>query len=101
MYAPRVPTVSRLCVTPVKGLRLLDPSHVDLTVRGVVENRRFFLVDAAGRLFSGIDHGPLCLVEPAYDGERELLTLRFPDGSVVEGSAIAGRVRVGDVVELE
>jgi uncharacterized protein YcbX len=84
-----VPTVSRLCVTPVKGLRLLEPSEIDLGSQGVADNRRFFLVRESGRLYSGIDHGPLCLVEADYDPERERLRLRFPDGSVVEGSALA------------
>jgi uncharacterized protein YcbX len=84
-----VPTVSRLCVTPVKGLRLLEPDEVELTASGAVENRRFFLVDERGALVSGLKHGPLCVVEQAYDAARELLELRFPDGTLVEGSAVA------------
>jgi hypothetical protein len=92
-----VPTVSRLCVTPVKGLRLLEPDEVELTAGGVTENRRFFLVDETGALVSGLKHGPLCVVEPAYDAEHELLELRFPDGTVVEGSAVPE----GDEVETD
>jgi MOSC domain-containing protein len=84
-----VPTVSRLCVTPVKGLRLREQTEIELTAQGVVDNRRFFLVSESGRLFSGLHHGPLCLVEATYDAAQERLALRFPDGSVVEGSAIA------------
>jgi uncharacterized protein len=83
-----VPIVSRLCVTPVKGLQLLEPAEVELGAQGVADNRRFFLMDGA-RLYSGVHHGPLCLVEADYDAEREHLTLRFPDGTAVEGSALA------------
>jgi uncharacterized protein YcbX len=67
------------------------------------------MIDAGGLLFSGIDHGPLCLVHARYDPETELLALEFPDGSVVEGAAVAegdeidtnfyGRQVLGRVVE--
>jgi uncharacterized protein YcbX len=81
-------TVSRLSVTPVKGLALEARDEVYLAERGVDENRRFYLVDGAGFLFSGIDHGPLCAVRPSYDAGKERLTLGFPDGSAVDGSAL-------------
>ena len=54
-----MPTVSRLCVTPVKGLALADRSEVLLTEAGVPENRRFFLVDEHGKKLSGTKDGPL------------------------------------------
>jgi uncharacterized protein len=108
-YAQRVITVSRLSVTPVKGLALHHPDEVTLTARGVEENRRFYLVDRAGFLFSGIDHGPLCRVRPTYDPATEHLSLELPDGRIVEGSALAdgehvdtdfyGRRVTGRVVE--
>jgi uncharacterized protein YcbX len=85
-----VASVSRLSVTPVKGLGLLEPDAVELGPEGVAENRRFYLVDSAGFLFSGIDHGPLCRVRPSYDAADERLVLAFPDGETVEGSALAG-----------
>jgi len=82
-------SVSRLSVTPVKGLALQPRNEVLLTERGVEENRRFYLVDEVGFLVSGIDHGPLCAVQPTYDTASERLALGFPDGTVVEGSALA------------
>jgi uncharacterized protein YcbX len=84
-----VVSVSRLSVTPVKGLALEERDQVFLTERGVEENRRFYLVATDGRLISGIDHAQLCLVRPAYDPDGERLALAFPDGRVVEGSALA------------
>jgi uncharacterized protein YcbX len=83
-----VRTVSRISVTPVKGFALLHPEEVELTARGVVENRRFFLVDAEGRrLRSSLTDWP-CLVHGEYDPETETLGMRFPDGREVEGSAL-------------
>ncbi len=90
-------TVSRLTVTPVKGLGLEERDEVQLTTRGVEENRRFYLVDRIGFLFSGIDHGPLCLVRPSYDAAEERLSLEFPDGTTVEGSSLAN----GDEVDTD
>ena len=89
-----MPTVSRLCVTPVKGLALHEPDEVHLSEHGVAENRRFFLVDSVGFLVSGIDHGPLCLVRAEYDPEGDSLSLAFPDGTLVEGNAAAEGERV-------
>jgi uncharacterized protein YcbX len=83
-----VVTVSRLCVTPVKGLKLLHPESVELERKGAVGDRCFYLIDADGRLFSGVNHGPLCTVEAAYDPEREHLELTFPDGSTAAGTAL-------------
>jgi uncharacterized protein YcbX len=92
-----VRTVSRLSVTPVKGLGLVHPEEVELGERGVAHNRRFYLVDRVGFLFSGIDHGPLVRIRPRYDAAEEQLTLDFPDGSSVAGSARAD----GEEVETD
>jgi uncharacterized protein len=90
-------TVARISVTPVKGFALLHPDAVRLTERGVVEDRRFALVDADGkRLRSSLVSWP-AVVRGDYDAESEILRVRFPDGEVVEGSAIgAGPVREWD-----
>jgi uncharacterized protein YcbX len=93
-----VPTVSLLSVTPVKGLALHHPDELVLGEDGVTGNRRFCLVRPTGKVFSGIDHGPLCRVTAAYDPERELLTLVLPDGTTVEGSGAGnGETLVADV----
>ena len=66
----------------MKALGLEHPERVELTERGVAEDRRFFLVDERGRLLGGSRHGPLVQVRPAWDGSR--LALEFPDGTRVE-----------------
>ena len=81
--------VARLNIAPVKGTALAHPERVMLERGGVEENRRFHLVNALGRLFSGVRHGPLVTIRSSYDPEREWLELRFPDGTVVDGRADA------------
>ena len=74
-------TLARLNVTPVKGLALHHPAQARITEAGLPENRRFYLVDEAGTLFSGSDFGPLVRIVPEYDPAREHLRLAFPDGT--------------------
>ena len=81
-------TVSRLSITPVKGLALLHPDEVDVTPAGVPENRRFFLVDETGKKWSGLPDGPLYGVRAETDAAGEWLRLEFPDGEVI-GEAVA------------
>jgi uncharacterized protein YcbX len=69
----------------VKGLGLVHPAEVMLEETGVLENRRFHLVDADGRRYNQLRNGTLVRIRPEYDAERELLTLTFPDGAVTEG----------------
>ena len=80
--------VARINVAPVKGMGLLHPDHVKLHLTGIPANRRFFLIDHRGELLSGFDHGPLVSVMATYDAPEERLSLRFPDGSIVQGRAL-------------
>jgi uncharacterized protein len=98
-----------ISIAPVKGLGLVQREAVELEQFGVRENRRFYLVDEAGRLVNGKVAGPLVQVAPDYDDRDGRLALRFPDGSVAEGvvaldgqvttdffgRSVAGRVVVG------
>lgn len=88
-----VPTVSRLCVTPVKGLALADRDEVVLTETGVPENRRFFLVDEGGKKWSGTKDGPLYSVRAETDPDCERLRLEFADGRVIDEPVSLGERR--------
>lgn len=66
-------------------MALLHPTVVGLTKAGIPGNRRFYLIDQDGELFSCFDHGPLVSIVPTYDPEQERLELRFPDGASIEG----------------
>ena len=86
-------TVTRINITPVKGLGLQHPGELALTRVGADENRRFYLI-SGGLLFNGKDHGPLVQIAPAV--ENGTLTLDFPDGD-----RVTGEVQVGAPVETD
>jgi uncharacterized protein len=90
------PHVVRISIAPVKSLGLVHPDEVDVGPHGVVGNRRFWLLDADGRLFNGKRHGPLVRIRPEWDEETRRLALTFPDGRVV-----AGTVELGEPVAAE
>jgi uncharacterized protein len=92
-----MPSLVRISIAPVKGLRLLHPEAVSLDDAGIPTDRRFFLVGERGELVDATDHGPLLSVIPDYDAEREHLRLLFPDSTVVEGPAD----RLGDPVATD
>jgi MOSC N-terminal beta barrel domain len=79
-----VKTIATISIAPIKGFRLVHPQEVELTKHGVVENRRFLLVDADGaRLRSSLTPWPV-RVEGTWDatrdpetGARDLNTLRL------------------------
>ena len=92
-------TVTLISIAPVKGLALVHPDEVDLDTTGVLENRRFHIVDADGRRYGLIRNGRLVRVRPEYDAASERLKLTFPDGAEVVtdfyGRPVAGRVVMG------
>ena len=91
-----MPRVSLLSIAPVKGLGLVHPDEVLLERTGVLENRRFHVIDADGRRFNQIREGRLVRIRPEYDAEREWLALRFPDGTSADGDVVLGADVVTD-----
>jgi uncharacterized protein len=85
-----VPNVARISISPVKGLALVDVDEVRLERTGVLENRRFHIVDADGRRYNQLRNGTLVQIRQSYDAEREWLTLTFPDGTVADGQIEQG-----------
>jgi uncharacterized protein len=88
--------VARISIAPVKSLGLVHPERVELLPGGVLGDRRFWLVDEAGRLFNNKRNGPLVTIRPEWDETTRELALTFPDGSRVEGV-----VELGEVVAAE
>jgi uncharacterized protein YcbX len=78
-------TVVRISTAPVKSLGLLHPDEIEVGPRGVVGNRRFWLVDEDGRLFNNKRCGPIVQIRPEWDEATRTLALTLPGGERVEG----------------
>jgi hypothetical protein len=89
-------SVIRISIAPVKALGLVHPDAVELGPQGVAGDRRFWLVDAGGRLANNRRHGRLMQVRPSWDEDTRRLELAFPGGDVVSGV-----VDLGDAVAVE
>lgn len=103
-----MPVVARLNIAPVRSLGLETRQEIELTELGVVEDRRFYLVDEADRLVDQLIAASLVQIAAWTDPEATVLRLTFPDGRVVEDdvrigasfeSIIYARPVVGHVVE--
>jgi len=100
-------SVSRLSFTPVRGLGLSHPESIELTDMGLVQDRRFYLVDEHGRLVDRLLAAQLVQVRAETNDEATWLRMAFPDGSVLEDEVrldepvrteIYGRLAIGRVV---
>src|SRR5262245_31544982 len=87
-----VGSIAWITVAPVKALALVHRDEVELEPFGVRENRRFYLLGENGSMMNGKTIGELVAVVPDYDDAAGRLALRFPDGSVVEGSVETGEL---------
>ncbi len=83
-------TLSRINVSPVKGMALHHPEEVELGPAGISENRRFYLVDESGRALQRSHPRPPRAdpTRPRRRGPGALL-LTFPDGVEVSGETDA------------
>jgi uncharacterized protein YcbX len=93
---PGMLRVRRLSIAPVRSLGLEHPDAIELTEVGVVEDRRFYLVDEGGRFIDRIVSGMLVQVSAHTNPEATHLRLAFPDGSFIDDE-----VRLGQPVETE
>ncbi len=95
-----MPTVARLSLSPVKGLKLLHPESIEIGLDGVPGDRVFYLVDDEGRMVNGKLVGELVQVEARLDAGLDRLTLRFPrDGGGGAVGGVGGGTDGGTVVE--
>jgi uncharacterized protein YcbX len=87
-------TVSELAIAPVKGMRLQRSTEIRLGQHGVTGDREFFIVDDGGKLLLTARNPGLVQIEPCWEPARNLLALRFPDGSVVQDAPEPGAAAV-------
>ena len=83
-------TVSQLAIAPVKGMRLHGTSEIRLGQHGVTGDREFLVIEKDGKLLLTGRTPALLQIEPAWDWARDVLALRFPDGSVVRDTPEPG-----------
>jgi hypothetical protein len=89
-----MPKVGRLNIAPVRSLGLEHRDEIEVTERGVVEDRRFFVIDQTNRLIDQLIAPSMVQVKSWTDSDATVLRMTFPDGSVVEGD-----VALGDAIE--
>jgi len=85
-----LPTIAAIYTSPVKSFSLEQPQSVTVGYSGIVEDRRFHLVDADGRLLTQRQEGRLALLKAQYSAETEVLAVQFPDGSALESTTELG-----------
>ena len=95
--------VTRLSVTPVKGMRVQHPEAITLGPEGAEGDRDFFFADAQGRLLSVPRLGALVQFTASFDAQAHRLAIRHDDGRVCDGRITLGagaRVRRSDGREI-
>lgn len=85
-----MPSVIKFSIAPVRSLALQHPAEIDLTEVGVVEDRRFYLIDEADRLIDRIIAGELVQVAATTDPGATRLAMTFPDGTVLDDQVALG-----------
>jgi uncharacterized protein YcbX len=88
--------VTRLSVTPIKGLALHHPTEIDVRRTGVVGDRLFYLVDARDGLVSIAKTGGLVGLRAQYAADSGVLTIVERGEVVAEGVVDRGAVHVAD-----
>lgn len=89
-------TITRLSITPIKGLMLHHPESVELTPLGVPGDRRFYLVDEKGTLQSCTHNPGLYGLVATWDA-----TTRWLQVARGEDVLIAGTVEPAEAVETD
>ncbi len=74
--------VTRLSVTPIKGLALSHPPSIDVTDTGAVGDRAFYLVSADDRLVSIAKTGALVGLTATWDVDHQVLSISDSVGVV-------------------
>ena len=88
--------VTRLSITPVKGLALHHPESIRVDETGAVGDRIFFLADPRPSLVSVAKTGALVGITAEYDAPTRRLTLREGDTVLADDE-----VRLGEALDSD
>jgi uncharacterized protein YcbX len=88
--------VTRLSITPVKGLELHHPDSIEITSSGATGDRLFYLVDDSGVLFSVAKTGSLFTLRADFDPQTRHLSVSEDGRVLVEGTVEHGPMHVAD-----
>jgi uncharacterized protein YcbX len=85
-----MPTVKEIFISPVKSLALQRPATVHVSPHGILEDRRFFIIDTTGQLVTQRQIGHMVQINADYRLDLERLRLDFPTGHTLEGPVDLG-----------
>ena len=78
-------TIAEINIAPVKSLALLHIDVAQVDYRGILEDRRFYLIDEQGALLTQRELGRLVQVKAKYQPNTDTLSLTFPNGDTTQG----------------
>ena len=78
-------SVEAIHIAPVKSLGLAHPTTVNVGQRGILEDRRLYLIDQRDRLLTQRELGRMVQLKAEYRADPEWLRLDFPSGEHMEG----------------
>lgn len=78
-------TIAEINIAAVKSMALTPLTEAMLDLGGIVDDRRFYLVNSQGRLLSRRQVGKLAQLVTSWDAATGQLRIVFPDGRILEG----------------
>jgi uncharacterized protein YcbX len=84
------PQVAWIHVAPIKSLQIQELEHIELTKRGVENDRRFCIVDPEGRMLNAKRVPAFVSIRPHFSDDMRRLTLYMPDGTEDSGPVDLG-----------
>lgn len=78
-------TVAEINIAPVKSMALVPLEEATLDLGGILDDRRFYLVNGQGRLLTRRQIGKLAQLSAAWDADGQWLRIGFPNGAIIEG----------------
>lgn len=84
------PYVTRLNITPIKGLRLTEVEEIQLTPTGAIGDRAFCVTESDGTFAATVRNPRLVQIVPRWEVPHGVLELSFADGTAVTAPVVLG-----------